>query len=59
MPTSPFPQIYIDGELVGGCDITVEMLQNGELVPAVKAAVAKYKAASNSEAGNDEASPNA
>jgi monothiol glutaredoxin len=39
-----FPQIYIDGELVGGCDITVEMLQNGELAPAVKAAVAKFKA---------------
>lgn len=39
-----FPQIYIDGELVGGCDITVEMLQNGELATAVKAAVAKFKA---------------
>ncbi|WP_020558592.1 Grx4 family monothiol glutaredoxin [Thiofilum flexile] len=40
-----FPQIYVDGELIGGCDITLEMLQNGELVPAVKAAVAKHKAA--------------
>ena len=40
-----FPQIYIDGELVGGCDITVEMLEKGELVPAVKEAVTKHKAA--------------
>ena len=40
-----FPQIYVDGELIGGCDITVEMLQNGELAPAVKTAVAKHKAA--------------
>jgi len=26
-----FPQLYINGELVGGCDITVELAQNGEL----------------------------
>lgn len=26
-----FPQIYIDGELIGGCDITLELFQNGEL----------------------------
>lgn len=26
-----FPQIYINGELVGGCDITVELFENGEL----------------------------
>lgn len=25
------PQLYIDGELVGGCDITTEMFQSGEL----------------------------
>ncbi len=36
-----FPQIYIDGELIGGCDITLEMLQNGELIKMAKAAVAK------------------
>lgn len=28
-PTSP--QVYIDGELIGGCDITMEMYENGEL----------------------------
>ncbi|MAM56979.1 MAG: monothiol glutaredoxin, Grx4 family [Salinicola sp.] len=36
-----FPQLWIDGELVGGCDIIVEMYQNGELEPMVKAAAAK------------------
>jgi monothiol glutaredoxin len=26
-----FPQLYINGELVGGCDIALEMYRNGEL----------------------------
>ncbi|XP_068667112.1 uncharacterized protein [Aristolochia californica] len=26
-----FPQLYIDGEFFGGCDITVEAYKNGEL----------------------------
>ena len=26
-----FPQLYIKGELVGGCDIMTEMYQQGEL----------------------------
>lgn len=26
-----FPQLYIDGELVGGCDIITELYANGEL----------------------------
>lgn len=25
------PQVYIKGEFVGGCDITLEMFKNGEL----------------------------
>lgn len=25
------PQLFVDGKLVGGCDITTEMYQNGEL----------------------------
>lgn len=33
-----FPQVYINGELIGGCDITLEMYQNGELQKMVKAA---------------------
>jgi monothiol glutaredoxin len=35
-----FPQLYIRGELVGGCDIVTEMFQSGELEPLVKEAVA-------------------
>ena len=26
-----FPQLFVDGELVGGCDIVTEMHENGEL----------------------------
>jgi len=26
-----FPQLYINGELVGGCDIMLDLLQSGEL----------------------------
>lgn len=26
-----FPQLYIDGELIGGCDIITEMYKSGEL----------------------------
>lgn len=33
------PQVYIDGEFVGGCDIALEMYDRGELEPLVKAAV--------------------
>ncbi|MEL7477254.1 MAG: glutaredoxin, partial [Cyanobacteria bacterium J06555_12] len=29
----------VDGEFIGGCDITLEMYQRGELEPLVKAAV--------------------
>jgi len=38
-----FPQIYIDGELIGGCDITLELLEKGELQTMVKDAVQKAK----------------
>ncbi len=26
-----YPQLYVNGELIGGCDIALEMYQNGEL----------------------------
>jgi monothiol glutaredoxin len=26
-----YPQLYVNGELLGGCDITLEMYRNGEL----------------------------
>ena len=34
-----FPQVYINGELVGGCDITMELYQKGDLQKMVQAAV--------------------
>jgi monothiol glutaredoxin len=34
-----FPQLYINGELVGGCDIAMAMFENGELQNAVKEAM--------------------
>ncbi len=39
-----FPQLWVDGELVGGCDIILEMFQKGELQPLIKEAVAKNSA---------------
>jgi len=36
-----FPQVYINGELVGGCDITMELYQKGELQKMVNEAVVK------------------
>lgn len=31
-----FPQLYIKGELVGGCDIATELYNNGELEKMLK-----------------------
>src|SRR2546429_9799351 len=31
----PIPQLFINGELVGGCDIGMEMYQAAELQPAL------------------------
>jgi len=36
-----FPQLFINGELIGGCDITLELFEKGELQKMVKAAVKK------------------
>jgi len=30
------PQLFVDGQLVGGCDITTEMYQSGELQELIK-----------------------
>jgi monothiol glutaredoxin len=30
------PQLFVDGELVGGCDIVLEMYESGELQEALK-----------------------
>lgn len=40
-----FPQLWVDGELVGGCDIIVEMHESEELAPLVKAAASKAEEA--------------
>lgn len=37
-----FPQIYINGELIGGCDITLEMHASGDLQQMVKEAAANW-----------------
>ncbi len=34
-----FPQIYIGGELIGGCDITLELAESGELKTLMQAAI--------------------
>lgn len=34
-----FPQLWVKGELVGGCDIIVEMAANGELQTLINEAV--------------------
>ena len=35
-----FPQLYVDGELVGGCDIITEMHESGELATLIQETVA-------------------
>jgi len=39
-----FPQLYIDGELQGGCDITLELAESGDLKTMMAAANAKKEA---------------
>lgn len=39
-----YPQIFAAGELLGGCDIVVEMLKDGSLKPILEAAVEKHSA---------------
>lgn len=36
-----FPQVYVNGELIGGCDITVELFQKGELKPMLEQAATR------------------
>jgi len=35
-----FPQLYVKGELIGGCDIMIEMYQKGEIQPLLTEAMA-------------------
>lgn len=34
-----FPQLWVKGELIGGCDIITEMYEKGELKPIIDEAV--------------------
>ncbi len=36
-----FPQLWIEGELIGGCDIILEMYQQGELQSLIKEVTVK------------------
>lgn len=36
-----FPQLWVKGELVGGCDIVCEMFEKGELQDLIKGATVK------------------
>ena len=38
-----FPQLWVGGELLGGCDIITEMHENGELKPIIDEAVEASK----------------
>ncbi len=58
-----FPQLYVNGELVGGCDIVEEMHESGDLArslgveqPAPQAAEAANAAAEDAEAPEEAAS---
>lgn len=33
-----FPQLYLKGELIGGCDIVTQLYEQGELLPLLEAA---------------------
>jgi monothiol glutaredoxin len=35
-----FPQLWVKGELIGGCDIVTEMYESGELETLIKSATA-------------------
>jgi monothiol glutaredoxin len=39
-----FPQLWVEGELVGGCDIVTEMFQSGELKSLINGAAERAKA---------------
>jgi monothiol glutaredoxin len=36
-----FPQVFVNGELIGGCDITLDLFQRGELQAMLRAAAAR------------------
>ncbi|MEX2367353.1 MAG: Grx4 family monothiol glutaredoxin [Pseudohongiellaceae bacterium] len=45
-----FPQLFVDGELVGGCDIMTEMYQKGELKTLIAESAAKRQPQDDAQA---------
>lgn len=50
-----FPQLYVDGELLGGCDIVEEMFESGDLAKTL--GVEQPKMEESATNGNDEDGP--
>lgn len=46
-----FPQLWVEGELVGGCDIVTEMYESGDLQTLVKEAAARAASEATDDAG--------
>ncbi|HMI76971.1 MAG TPA: glutaredoxin domain-containing protein, partial [Buchnera sp. (in: enterobacteria)] len=38
-----FPQLWVDGKLIGGCNIMIDMLKNNTLQELISSTVLKYK----------------
>ncbi|MDQ6775946.1 MAG: Grx4 family monothiol glutaredoxin [Actinomycetota bacterium] len=51
------PQLFIDGELVGGCDIVMEMYQSGELQQALGLEGSNGEAGPEPEAAEPQSAP--
>jgi len=49
-----YPQLFVNGELVGGCDIVEEMSNNGSLQPLLASAAKKPDATEADKLGIDE-----
>jgi monothiol glutaredoxin len=49
-----YPQLFVNGELVGGCDIVEEMSKNGSLLPLLKTAAPKKDPAANDALSTNE-----
>ncbi len=44
-----FPQLWVDGELIGGCDIVTEMYESGELQTLIKETAAARQTADHEQ----------
>lgn len=44
-----FPQLWVEGELIGGCDIVLEMFQKGELQALIKEVAARHASTDGGE----------